>query len=138
MVKIHLGVVILGIFLAISTYHSWKVDQEFSLACRDWLALQEGYLDADGNTVYWVMAHDEPVISSMRVRSVDQQSPRNPRKPDIELWLTEQKSVFDRIFRNSEQVEEAYRWSWAIEGRIREACAKQLAPPVRRVGYFFY
>jgi len=122
---------------AVSFFYHFKTDLEFSYACEDWLALQQGYLDADGSTVYRVITRSpEPVISLTKIRSPDEMDSLADRKPDIEQWLNEQEDVFSRVFGENQAAQEAYRWSWTVEGRIQEACAQQLAEPRRRVGYY--
>lgn len=128
---------VFAVLLAVSFYFNFKTDLEFASACEDWLALQRGYLDADRSTLYRVIAQSpEPVISLTRIQSTEEIGTLAKRKPDIEQWLTEQEDVFSRVFGENPAPREAYRWSWAVEGRIQEACAQQLAEPRRRVGYY--
>lgn len=128
---------VFAVLLGASFYYNLRTSLEFAFACEDWLALQQGYFDADRNTLYQVIAQSpEPVISLTRIESTDQMGELAQRKPDIEQWLSEQEEEFSRAFGDNPAPREAYRWSWAVEGRIREACAAQLAEPRRRVDYY--
>ena len=128
---------IIAAVLASSLYYTVRTDLEFSLACEDWLALQQGYVDPDRNTVYRVLTRSpEPVVSQAQIQSPGEAGALGTRHPDIEQWLDDQEDVFSRVYGNHEAIQEAYRWSWAVEGRIEDACARQLAEPRRRVGYY--